>query len=350
MTQRLNATQDIGSRDVWLLSLTQAAQQVASIALLLTGCWRILHGNLTVGMLAAFQVLLAYFLKPVQSLVNLGSQAQTAGMDLLRIKDVLDNDLDPAAHQDEGADTPKEVAGHLRLEALSFGYCPVDEPLIDGLNLDIPAHKHVAIVGATGSGKSTLANLILGLLHPWNGKILLDEVDLDHYGRSARSRLISNVSQELFVFEGTLRDNLSLWDHSVPDEQLLKALDDAQLLEDVRAMGEGLQLHLLEGGKNLSQGQVQRLEIARALLPNPRLLVMDEATSALDVATEAAVLERIAARSCTCLMITHRLKTIQNCDCIFVMDAGRIVQQGTHAELASQSGVYQKLLQSESFT
>jgi ABC-type bacteriocin/lantibiotic exporter with double-glycine peptidase domain len=199
-------------------------------------------------------------------------------------------------------------------------------------------------VGTSGSGKSTIAKLLTGLYRPWTGEIRLDGVPLTDIPHQQLTATVAAVDQDIFLFEGTIFDNLSLWDRGIADEDILRALRDTAMLEAVVGRPGGIAGAVQEGGKNYSGGQRQRLEIARALVCHPRLLVLDEATSALDPVSEAHVLERIRARGMTCVVIAHRLSTIRVCDEIVVLDQGRVVQRGTHDSLYEVEGVYRRLL------
>ena len=199
-------------------------------------------------------------------------------------------------------------------------------------------------MGGSGSGKSTLAYLVCGLLKPWQGKVLFDGRPRAEIPNEVMTRSCALVSQEIALFEGTIRQNLTLWDETIPEEILLRSLEDAAILDVVLSLPGGLDGLLLEGGVNLSGGQRQRLEIARALIQNPAVLIFDEATSALDTETERIVDERLKMRGCTCILVAHRLSTIRDCDEIIVLDRGKIVERGNHNELWQLQGFYAELL------
>ena len=234
--------------------------------------------------------------------------------------------------------------GDIRLENVTFGYNPLEPPLLEDMNLHIRPGDRVALVGGSGSGKSTLAKLISGELVPWSGEIYFDDVPLSRLPRNQFVNSFSFISQEILLFSGTVRDNLTLWDSTVSEADLLQACEDAAILDTITALPGGFDAELIEGGNNLSGGQRQRLEIARTLVPNPTILILDEATSALDTETERVVLDRMRMRGCSSIFVSHRLSTIRDCTEIIVLEHGKVVERGNHDDLWSSGGAYAKLL------
>jgi ABC-type bacteriocin/lantibiotic exporter with double-glycine peptidase domain len=237
-----------------------------------------------------------------------------------------------------------KLQGYLELRHVSFGYNRLDSPLIENLSLSLKPGQRIALVGGSGSGKSTVAKLITGLYKPWDGQILLDGISRSHYPRSILANSLAMVEPDIFLFAGTVRENLTLWDATIPEEDLVKACLDATIHETILNLPGGYNTILNEGGMNISGGERQRFEIARALVRNPAVLVLDEATSALDAETELIIDRNLRKRGCSCIVVAHRLSTIRDCDEIIVLERGKIVQRGTHEELRHQEGIYAHLI------
>lgn len=348
----LNAQQNLGEYTQLLMVVPPFLLATSAGLVLGIGGMRIISGVLSIGMLIAFQVLMLNFITPVNQMVGLGSTLQDVEGDMKRLDDVLRHETDTELLVDvpEKADDEKEapaakLSGHLELENVSFGYSPLEPPLISDFDLTLRPGARVALVGGSGSGKSTVAKLVCGLYKPWEGEILFDGTPREHISRSTMTNSFTVVDQEIFLFEGTIRDNLSLWDATLPEGDLIQAAKDACIHEEITARPEGYDAEIEEGGRNFSGGQRQRLEIARTLAANPTLMVLDEATSALDPTTEKKIDDNLRRRGCTCLIIAHRLSTIRDCDEIIVLDQGAVVQRGTHEELLKKTeGAYVRLL------
>lgn len=314
------------------------------------GGYLILEGRLTIGLLVAFQLLSAAFLQPVNDLVSLGDHLQEVESGMARVDDVFRHPEDPEITGRPvfgSAETPKRVklSGAVEFRDVTFGYSRLGEPLFQNFNLTIRPGERVALVGPTGCGKSTLARLLVGLHQPWSGEILLDGVPRMSIPRDVFIQSVAMVDQDIFLFDETVRGNTTLWDLTVPEKNIIDAAKDACIHEEIAARPGAYDNRVEEGGRNFSGGQCQRLEIARALVNNPALLILDEATSALDAVTEKRIDDNLRRRGCTCLIIAHRLSTIRDTDQIIVLDRGRTVQQGTHAELVSAPGLYSLLIE-----
>ncbi|NJO79740.1 MAG: NHLP family bacteriocin export ABC transporter peptidase/permease/ATPase subunit [Cyanobacteria bacterium RM1_2_2] len=361
-TKAINTQQDLGLINRVLGILPALLSILTTTCLLIIGGWRILNGELTIGMLLAFQLLMHSFQQPVNNLVRFGSTLQDLQGNLQRLDDVLHNPVDAqvagVGHGDVrsggnggvetrfASQTPR-LQGFIDLRHISYGYSPLEPPLIEDFNLSVQPGQRIALVGGSGSGKSTLAKIIAGLYEPWSGEIYFDGVPRQQIERLTLTNSIAVVEQDILLFAGTIRENLTLWDQTVPDQALHRACRDAAIEDLILSIPGGYDASLLEGATNISGGQRQRFEIARALVNHPAILILDEATSALDAETEKAIDQKLRQRGCTCLIVAHRLSTIRDCDEIIVLERGKVVQRGTHEDLWQQPGHYADLIRSE---
>lgn len=337
--------QQLQSVTVPFLQLPVLLQALTTAAILGLGGWRVMHGDLTLGLLIAFQSLAASFIEPVNRCVTLMGTLQEVEGDMHRLDDVMAYPDDPVMARDgKGQTVPAKLVGRVQLRDITFGYSRLAPALIEDFSLALKPGHRVALVGPSGCGKSTVAKIVTGLYSPWAGEILLDGVPRGELPRMTLADSVALVDQEIVLFAGTVRENLTLWDATVPDEQIVQACKDACIHDDIVARPQGYDGLLEEGGANLSGGQRQRLEIARALVLNPRVLVLDEATSALDAVTEKSIDENLRRRGCTCIIIAHRLSTIRDADEIIVLHLGKVVQRGTHDQLRAQDGPYARLV------
>ena len=345
-----NAQQEMAVTNQTLGIVPSFLSSITTMLVLVIGGLRVMDGAMSIGMLIAFQSLMQSFMEPVNSLLNLGTELQELEGNLTRLDDVLRNPIDPQLDPEKtnpANPDDRGLQGYLELRHITFGYSRVVPPLIEDFNLALRPGQRVALVGGSGSGKSTLAKLVCGLYQPWQGEICFDGQPRAEMPRSLLTSAIAFVGQEIVMFAGSIRDNLTLWDTTVPTENLVRACQDAALHDLILAMPGGYDAELLEGATNLSGGQRQRLEIARALVNNPAILVMDEATSALDAETEQIVDQNLRQRGCSCLIVAHRLSTIRDCDEIIVLERGKIAQRGTHDELKQVEGTYLNLIRNE---
>lgn len=344
----VNAEQEMGVSSQILSVIPGFLMTLNSTVILGLGGYRVMEGHLSMGMLVAFQSLMSSFMAPVNQLVGLGSELQETKADMTRIDDVMKYEQDEA-FKEKSPSTQLEKAkfdGYLELKNLTFGYSRLEPPLIEDFSLSLNPGMRIALVGESGSGKSTVAKLVAGLYPFWSGDITFDDRPARHYDRHIIHNSLAMVDQDIFMFEGTIRENMTMWDTTVPDNDVQQAAMDACIHNDIAARTGGYSSQVDEGGANFSGGQLQRLEIARALVNNPTILIMDEATSALDANTEKQVDSNLRRRGCTCLIIAHRLSTIRDCDEIIVLDHGRVVQRGTHKEMMKTPGAYTDLIKS----
>ena len=314
----------------------------------------VMAGEMTLGTLVGFYILAEMFLAPVGRFLEFTDKRQALETDLQRLEDISEATEDPVfkrrSPESESIATFNgrlQLAGQLELRNIVFGFNKSRPPLIKDFNLVIKPGQRVAVVGPSGSGKSTLARLVSGILQPWSGEILFDGHPRDEIPEEVLQQSISTVDQEVALFSASLRNNITLWNPAVPDENIFAATRDARIHDEILLRPDGYSTFVEEGGANFSGGQRQRLEIARALVGNPTMLILDEATSALDAATEKYVDDALRRRGVTCLIVAHRLSTVRDCDEIVVLDQGVEVQRGTHDELiADRDGMYFKLVRS----
>ena len=343
---------ELGAVNAALPGLLDALRSAAILAI---GGYMVMNGAMTLGTLVGFYILAEMFLAPIERFLAFVENRQALKTDLQRLEDITRTDEDPvfSRRDPESESIPTfngrlQLAGQLELRNVTFGFNKSRPPLIKDFSLLIKPGQRVAVVGPSGSGKSTLARLVSGVYQPWSGEILFDGGHLrDQIPEEVLRQSISMVDQEVVLFSASLRDNITLWNPAIPDEVLFAATRDARIHDEILVRPEGYATFVEEGGANFSGGQRQRLEIARALVGNPTVLILDEATSALDAATEEYVDDALRRRGVTCLIVAHRLSTVRDCDEIIVLDKGVTVQRGTHDELiADRDGAYYKLVSS----
>ncbi|MFE0761249.1 NHLP family bacteriocin export ABC transporter peptidase/permease/ATPase subunit [Streptomyces smyrnaeus] len=340
----LDVQQRLGIPSAALAVVAPTLATLNSALILLIGGTRAVDGAITAGLLVAFQALVTSFTAPLTRLNSVAGRIQDFAADVARLKDVEAFPADPLYTRPEPPASTRRLAGHITLENVTFGYNPLDKPLLTGLSLAVGPGQQIALVGGSGSGKSTVSRLLAGLYTPWEGAIHIDGQRLEDLPRGALAASVSFVDQDVFLFEGTVRDNVALWDPSIPDDAVEEALRDAELYEDVARRPGGLHSRVEQDGRNFSGGQRQRLEIARALVRRPSILVLDEVTSALDAETEAVIIDNMRRRGCACVVIAHRLSTVRDSDEIVVLDRGTVVERGRHEQLLAAQGPYARLV------
>jgi NHLM bacteriocin system ABC transporter peptidase/ATP-binding protein len=338
----INNKQALGFVNVFFQALPSLLRSLNGIIILSLGALLIIYGSLTIGLLIAFQSLMSSFSAPVSSLLSEGEMLQNANSTITTLKDATDTSEDVIFKQEDteesNAISEKDfnIRGELELKNVTFGYDKYKDPVLKDFSLKIEPGKVVGLMGASGSGKSTIANLIVGGLKKWSGEILIDEKPIDEYPRRVIANVMSKIDQEIFIFKGTAKENITMWNSSTSLSDLAWATKDACIYDTIMSRKDGFLCEVEENGDNFSGGQQQRFEIARALVNVPSIIIMDEATSALDSNTEQQVLLNIRGRSCTTLIISHRLSSIRGCDEIIIVDNGKIIQRGTHSEMIKQ--------------
>ena len=354
----VNAQQESTRWTALLMGTQFFIATLISATVLMLGGYLTLSDDLTLGMLVAFAVVAGLFTQPVNGLINAASELEQMRGQLNQVDDTLNHPMAPefesptqsasATHAPARRDATRRLArlsGDLSVQRLSFGYAPLAPPLINDLSFEVSAGQRLALVGTSGSGKSTIGRLVSGLLEPRSGDIAFDGLPMREVDRDLLRNSIAVVDQDIVLFEGSVRDNITLWDPTMPEAYITTAARDAEIHDFIMSLAGGYEAKIEENGRNLSGGQRQRLEIARALVGNPSIIILDEATSALDAETEKCIMDNLLRRGCTSLIIAHRLSTIRDCDQILLLDQGTVIERGTHTELMASDGPYRGLIE-----
>ncbi len=329
-------------------SINTFLSQLSSLLVLWVGSYLVLDGKLTLGQLIAFRIISGYVTSPLLRLTQLWQNFQETALSLERIADILDTPME-SDEIDCGNIPMPTIQGHVKFDRVSFRFAPAGALNLDSVSLEFPAGKFIGVVGQSGSGKSTLMKLLPRLYPLESGRILVDDYDISKVELYSLRQQIGIVPQDTLLFEGSVQENIALNYPDATTDQIIQAAKIAYAHEFIMELPNGYNSPVGERGAGLSGGQRQRIEIARTVLPNPRLLILDEATSALDYDSEHQVCTNIAQafEGKTVFFITHRLTTIRNADVILMMDRGMVAELGTHAELMALKGRYYCLYQQQ---
>ncbi len=337
--QKLSKTQQV------INAIPDAVKMLGDVLVLIVGGLIVINGHMTVGMLVAFTTLFGSFNEPVDALVGFMKNIQTTKADINRVEDIMKYPLDEKFDGDTNKMSLKtKLDGSVELNDIAFGYSRLKDPIVAGFSFKIDCGSSIAFVGSSGCGKSTVSKIVSGLYKPWQGQLLFDDIPVEEIPNEVLNASVSTVSQNITLFSGSIRDNLTMWNESISESDMIAAAKDACIHDIISQKPGAYDYKLTEGAANLSGGQRQRLEIARALATNPTVLIMDEATSALDPVVEKKIMDNIKRRGCTCVIVAHRLSAIRDCDQIIVMNRGKIVQRGTHDQLAQVEGHYKRFI------
>ena len=345
----LDAQHELGRLTNLLTVVPPLLSSLTTVAILAAGGLRIVEGALTIGGLVAFQSLARSFTQPIDGLVRFGAHLQTVKGDIARLDDVLSYvpDKHSARPLTDLRVLPLPLPhGFIVMKRVTFGYNAKEPPLIEDFSLVVRPGQRIALVGGSGSGKSTVAKLIAGLLAPWSGTVMIDGRPVTEIAPAQLCGLVSYVDQDVVLFEGSVRENITLGNPAIDDRDVTLALRDAAIHDAIMSRPGKYEAPVEENGRNFSGGQRQRLDIARALVADPVVLVLDEATAALDPVTEVEIDDCLRRRGCTCIIVAHRLSTIRDADEIIVLAGGRIAQRGSHDQLIREEGVYSDLISS----
>ena len=347
--------------DAYLNMIPQFLSAASGYVVMMIAVYLTMEGRFTLGMMTAFLGYLSAFMNPAETLISSGKRLTEMRADMEQVEDVMEYPDDPlcdsghstghsemsSCHSERSEESFSTMPGPITAAGLTFGYARFEPPVLTDVSVSIPSGAFIAIVGHSGSGKTTLLRLLSGLYQPWSGSVLFDGKPIDAIGHRTFTKQVAVVDQDIYLFNDTIKNNLVMWNDDIRKEDMIRACRDAEIYDDIISRRDSFDAMLSDGGADLSGGQRERLEIARALCGNPSVIILDEATAALDSETERRVLDAIRRRGITCIMVTHRISAIRDCDEILVMDSGQIVERGRHEELFAQNGLYKTLVTNE---
>ena len=335
--------------NAYLGIIPELVSSLAGIGVLAVGVMYTMNGQFTIGAIMSFNALMTAFMNPAKSMISSGQTLQEMRTQMERINDVMEYP-DEETLMTEYPDTeeePYKLKGKVELKNVTFSYSRLGEPVLKDFSLSIEAGRRIAIAGSSGCGKSTIVKLIAGLYRPQQGEILYDGKHREQISEYVFHDSLAIVDQDVFLFEDTVDNNIRMWNESIDQYSVVLAAQDARIHDDIMNREKDYRSKLTEGGRDLSGGQKQRIEIARVLAVNPSIIILDEATSALDSKTEYEVMRSIENRNATCIIVSHRLSIIRDCDEIIVLDKGKIAERGTHQQLYNAGGIYKTLISNE---
>lgn len=324
-------------------SLKNLVKGVFGIVVLWIGAYYAIKGEITIGTLISFNALLAYFIEPIERMINLQPELQSAMVAADRLGEILDLETEKAKNEDKKIN-PNTLLGDISLKNVDFRY-GTRQLVLKNINMDIKPGEKIALVGESGSGKTTIAKLLMDFYDVEKGEVTINNYNIKDINKEVLRDKIAYISQDSFFFSGTIKENLEFANSEATYEDIIDVCKKAQIHDYINSTPTRYETLLEEKGTNLSGGQRQRLAIARALIKKPEILIMDEATSNLDSITEKAIENTIeeCTKDVTTIIIAHRLSTIMRCDRIYVMDKGEIIEEGNHEQLLRKHGYYYRL-------
>lgn len=346
-----NITQTLSNRTMWVGVLPEYLVACNMLIIVYVGAIKVMHSQITVGTLFAFQLLSLNFIKPLQSLFNTLTSIQSMSGTIDKLNDVMHHALESElenvtqSEQELFLEPAAKFRGKVEFDNVQFSYTPFSAPILKGMNLSIQPSERIAIVGPSGSGKSTIAKLMVKLYPVSQGQIRIDDRDINDINRMLYVNSCAMVDQFILIFKGSILENIAMWDTTISRGNIMQAAMDADIHEYIASLPLGYDALLDEGGNNISGGQKQKIEIARALVRDPSIIILDEATSSLDPASEKKILTSLKRRGCTTITIAHRLSAFKDADKIFVVSEGQVVEIGTHETLLAAQGLYTQLIE-----